>query len=377
MGQERERILVAMSGGVDSSVAAAILAESGADILGVYMKNWAHEPRFSDQCPWQRDIEDARAVTEKIGIEFRVLNLIHEYKKHVVDYLLKGYEEGITPNPDIICNREIKFGVLLNYALEHGFSSIATGHYVRKERCADGSFQLLQGKDPHKDQSYFLSMLKQEQVARAHFPLGEMLKSEVRLYAKKLGLSTSEKKDSQGICFIGKVRMSDFLSSFLPNQPGNIVNLQGKVLGQHKGLHFYTLGQRRGIGVASNTPNQAYVVVEKKQATNELVVTFDEPSSEKLYSTKCTLSSLSFVGSPLSTKAHILARPRYRAQATPAIFEWISETNARLLFQTPQRALTPGQICALYDGDILLGGGVFHEIHYDKNGINASTLSNC
>ena len=364
MSGKGERILVAMSGGVDSSLAAAILAESGAHVAGVYMKNWAHEPTFADQCPWQKDIEDARAVAEKIGIEFRVVNFMREYKERVVEYLLKGYEEGVTPNPDVICNREIKFGALLNYALEHGFDSIATGHYARRCVRPDGSFDLLQGKDPNKDQSYFLSMLRQEQVARAHFPVGDMLKSEVRARAQSLGLPTSEKKDSQGICFIGKVRMDDFLSSFLPNQPGNIVDAQGHILGEHRGLHFYTLGQRRGIRVASNTPHQAYVVVEKRQAARELVVALENPDSKKLYSAHCTLSSLSWIGQPIREKAFILARPRYRATAIPVAFERISETRARLCFATPQRALTPGQICALYDGEALLGGGIFDEIFY-------------
>lgn len=355
----KEKILVAMSGGVDSSVAAALLKESGAHIVGAYMKNWIHEEKFKGDCPWQKDIEDARAVAEKIDIEFRVVNLMKEYRARIVDYLLKGYQEGTTPNPDVMCNREIKFGVFLDYALKQGFDAVATGHYTRRAQNPDSTYDLLEGIDKNKDQSYFLALLNQKQISRARFPVGEMQKSEVRKCAAKFGLVTATKKDSQGICFIGQIKMSDFLKNFVPDDPGKIIDQQGRVLGEHKGLHFYTLGQRKGIRVPSNQPHEAYVVVEKRKATNELVIAFDRTDTHGLYTKKCAISHLSFTNHPIMEKRNLFIKPRYRASSAPAQIIPQSDDFAKIIFEKPQRAITPGQICALYDGEILLGGGIF------------------
>lgn len=353
------RILVAMSGGVDSSVAALLLRGQGHEIEGAYMKNWMAEWDPLGECPWEQDVADARAVAEKLGIPFRVVNLIEDYREHVVDYLLRGYAEGVTPNPDVYCNREIKFGVFLDLARAEGFDGIGTGHYARTGAAPDGTRAIFEGADAGKDQSYFLAMLQPEQIASAWFPVGTLLKSEVRAKAVEAGLSTAAKKDSQGICFIGKVRMQDFLREYLPDEPGTIVGIDGRVLGEHRGLHYFTLGQRKGIGIASNTPHEAYVVVEKRRATRELVVGFDRPETPGLYTASWEVGSLSPSKGALPDRAGIEVRPRYRAPRTGARVESIGGDRVRVTFAAPQRAIAPGQVCAFYDGPRLLGGGVF------------------
>ncbi|MCB1097397.1 MAG: tRNA 2-thiouridine(34) synthase MnmA [Verrucomicrobiae bacterium] len=356
------KILSAMSGGVDSSAATALLLEQGHDVVGAYMKNWINEDEIVGHCPWQQDIDDARAVADKLGIEFRIVNLMRDYKERVVSYLLDGYRNGITPNPDVMCNREMKFGVFLDYALEEGFEAVATGHYARTRTRPDGTTDLLCGLDPNKDQTYFLALMRQHQAARALFPIGELLKPEVREVARRNNLPNAEKKDSQGICFIGEVKMTDFLRNYVEDIPGNIVNQEGKVLGRHRGLHLYTLGQRRGLGVASNTFKEAYVVVEKRSATRELVVAFDRPDTPGLYASDCRVSNVSVVNRPLTEASTTQSRPRYRTPSTPIDITPIDDTTFDVHFHEPQRALTPGQICAFYDGEILLGGGVFEHI---------------
>ena len=356
------KILAAMSGGVDSSVAAAVLLEQGHEVVAAYMKNWINEENILGDCPWQQDIEDARAVSEKLGIEFRVVNLMTDYRERVVKYLLDGYQNGITPNPDVMCNREIKFGVFLDYALEQGFDSVATGHYAQVTHSVDGPSQMWRGADPNKDQTYFLALLQQHQAKRALFPIGRMLKPEVRERAAALGLATAGKKDSQGICFIGQVKMSDFLRAFVPDSPGPVVTADGKRLGEHKGLHLYTLGQRKGLGIASPIYKEAYVVVEKRWATRELVLAFDRPDTHHLYASRAVAGGLSWVHEPVTEEGRHQAQPRYRCAGQDALLTPQPDGKMLVVFDEPQRALAPGQICAFYDGEELRGGGVFEQI---------------
>lgn len=353
------KVMVGLSGGVDSAVAAALLVEQGHEVAAGYMKNWINAEGIPGDCPWEQDIEDARAVAAKLGIEFRVIDLIDAYRGRIVDYLIEGYRSGVTPNPDVWCNREMKFGVFLDYAVSQGFGMVATGHYARKRTLGDGSPAILRGADPNKDQSYFLSLLTRRQAECALFPTGEMLKPEVRAVAERFGLPVAAKKDSQGICFLGQVRMSDFLRHYLPDTPGEIVDTEGRVLGEHRGLHLYTLGQRKGHGVASPREGMAYVVVGKDASSNRLIVGWDDPMSEGLYARTCVVGSLSPLDDSLFQRHSVEAQPRYRSKAEPAAIEPLGSDRVRLEFRTPQRAIAPGQICAFYDGGRLLGGGVF------------------
>jgi tRNA-specific 2-thiouridylase len=387
-----EKTLVAMSGGVDSSVAALVLQRAGVPIVGAYMKNWINEDNVIGHCPWMQDIDDARAVCDRLGIEFRVVNLMQDYRERVVAYLLDGYARGLTPNPDIMCNREIKFGVFRAYARDHGFTAVATGHYAQRVRVSSESerafttrldhpaapaasienlnskienprYALLEGADPNKDQSYFLALLSQAQLADACFPIGHLQKPELRALARDAGLSTADKKDSQGICFIGEVKMSDFLRAYVPDVPGPIVRASdNRELGRHRGLHFYTLGQRKGIGVPSNTDHQAYVVVGKRAADRALLVAFDSPDAPGLFQREVRVHSLQWNidATAIPTAATALeARVRYRDPRVPIEFLPEAPTTALIKFATPQRGLASGQILALYAGPRLLGAGIY------------------
>jgi tRNA-uridine 2-sulfurtransferase len=358
-----DRPLVALSGGVDSSVAAALLMEQGVPVEAAYMKNWINEINVVGDCPWQQDVEDAARAAQTLGIPFRVVNLMEAYKGRIVDYLLREYAEGLTPNPDVMCNREIKFGVFLDYALAEGFTAVATGHYARTHNSSAG-VQLLEGVDPNKDQSYFLALMTARQVAHARFPIGHLRKPEVRAQARRFGLPNAEKKDSQGICFIGEVRMSDFLRAYLPDAPGDIVDVQGQRRGRHRGLHYYTIGQAKGLGVFSAVEGEKYVVVDKRPDTQELVVAFDRPDSPLLYAREARLRRVNWLVPPPERDLRIEARPRYRAPRRPAWWRPDGAAEGWVVFDEPQRALSPGQICALHDGERVLGGGVFAEIRH-------------
>ena len=361
-----------MSGGVDSSVAALLLQQQGHAVTGAYMKNWINEDNILGDCPWQRDIADARAVADHLGIEFHVVNLMQEYRTKIVDYLLAGYAGGLTPNPDIMCNREIKFGIFRAWAKDHGFGAVATGHYARRRevdslgRRASGEppapgFSLLEGVDRNKDQSYFLALLSQAQLADARFPIGHLTKPELRALARSAKLPTADKKDSQGICFIGEVKMADFLRAYVPDAPGPILHAtDGRELGRHRGLHFYTLGQRRGIGIPSNTDHQAYVVVGKRTADRALLVAFDHPEAPGLFQREVHVHSLSWIGDPLTAPCTLEGRVRYRDPRVPLKFEPAPlDGTAHITFAAPQRGLASGQVLAFHDGAQLLGGGVY------------------
>jgi tRNA-specific 2-thiouridylase len=356
-----------MSGGVDSSVAALLLKQQGHDVVGAYMKNWINEDNVIGNCPWMQDIEDARRVAGQIGIEFRVVNLMRDYRERVVDYLLDGYARGLTPNPDVMCNREIKFGVFRQWARDHGFSAVATGHYAQRVESplpspAGGTpaFQLCEGADKNKDQSYFLALLSQAQLADALFPIGHLPKPELRRLARDAGLATAEKKDSQGICFIGEVKMQDFLRVYVPDAPGPILRAaDGHELGRHRGLHYYTLGQRKGIGVPSNTDHEAYVVVGKRASDRALLVAFDHPDAPGLFQREIRVHGLSWIGEPVASARKIEGRVRYRDPRVPLEFIPEGGGGARIQFTEPQRGLASGQILALYEGARLLGGAIY------------------
>jgi tRNA-specific 2-thiouridylase len=357
---QREKILVALSGGVDSSVAALLLKRQGHDLAGAYMKNWINEDNVIGHCPWQQDIEDAQRVADQIGIEFQVVNLMRDYRERIVQYLLDGYARGLTPNPDVMCNREIKFGVLRAWAKDHGFGAVATGHYARRVMQPDGRCDLLEGVDKNKDQSYFLALLDQAQLRDARFPIGHLEKPELRRLARDAGLATAEKKDSQGICFIGEVKMHDFLRAYVPERPGPILRAgDERRLGEHRGIHYYTLGQRKGIGVPSNTDGRAYVVVGKRAADNALLVAFDAPDAPGLFQTEVRVHGLCWTDAPVTEPRTLEGRVRYRDPRVALDFMPEAGGTARVVFREPQRALASGQIFALYEGERLLGGGVY------------------
>jgi tRNA-specific 2-thiouridylase len=354
-----KKVLVALSGGVDSAVAALLLKEQGYEVSGAYIRTWMNEEMPLADCPAQQDIEDARAVAEHLDINFEIVNLVNEYREHVVHYLVEGYKQGITPNPDIMCNREMKFGIFQNHALNRGFDTVATGHYVRKRHNLDGSFDLVQGLDGNKDQTYFLAMLRQKQIEHAIFPVGELTKPAVREIAIQRQLPNAAKKDSQGICFLGDMNINRFLEYYIDDKPGDIVNVDGEILGQHKGLHRYTLGQRRWIGVPSNTDNEFYVVIGFNMERNELIIGFDQPDSPGLFGQAFDVHGLSFVNHPITEEQKLLAKPRYRDPSQTITYTPTGPDTATVVFDAPQRALASGQIIAFYSGETLLGGGFY------------------
>lgn len=358
--EKKGRVLVALSGGVDSSVAALRLLEAGREVSAAYIRTWMHEDDPFTDCPAEQEIETAASAAEHLGIPFEVVNLVAEYRERVVDYLVDGYRRGITPNPDVMCNREMKFGVFRDYAAQKGFETVATGHYVRKVDGPGKSFRILEGVDENKDQSYFLALCRSSQLQNACFPIGDLEKSAVRAAARAAGLPNAEKKDSQGICFLGKVDIRQFLSQFIPDRPGRIVRTDGTVLGEHRGLHRFTIGQRRGIDIPSNADHEFYVVVGKDLQNGDLIVAFESDPTSGLYTDQASVHGVSWIaGHPPESTEGLTARPRYRDPRQGMDFEQNGPETARIRFYESQRALASGQILALYRDDQLLGGAVF------------------
>jgi tRNA-specific 2-thiouridylase len=344
-----KKVYVGMSGGVDSSVTAALLKEQGYDVTGVYMKNWSQDlPGFI--CPWKEDYQDAKRVAVRLGIPFKMYDFEKEYRSKVVDYMIDGYKAGITPNPDIMCNQEVKFKLFLEAALEDGADMIATGHYARIK---DG--QLLTGDDANKDQSYFLYRVTEDALRKSLMPIGEYEKPKVRDIAKKLGLNTAEKKDSQGICFVGKVGIKEFLQQFVTTEPGIIIDQHGKQIGEHDGALFYTIGQRQGLKVGGGLP---YYVVGKDMDKNEVYVTTDL-QDERLWNSDLTLTSPHWINEEPSENGVYTVRTRYRAELIKVTgIHKNNDGTWHVALKDEVRALTPGQSAVIYEGDRIVGGGI-------------------
>ncbi len=351
-----QRVIVGMSGGVDSSVTALVLLEQGYEVSGLFMKNW-DEDDGTEYCTAKADLADAQAVCAQLGIRLHTANFAAEYWDNVFEHFLAEYRAGRTPNPDVLCNREIKFKVFAEYAATLGADMIATGHYARLERDG-GRVRLLTGLDAGKDQTYFLHAVAGKQLERCLFPVGELPKSEVRRIARERGFGVASKKDSTGICFIGERRFADFLKRYLPALPGEIRSVDGRVLGKHHGLMYYTLGQRQGLGIGgvSGLAEDAWYVVDKDLSSNTLLVG-QGAMHPALLSAGLECSGLHWIdGSP--GEGPLAARIRYRQADQACTLEEVDRGRGHVRFTQPQRAVTPGQYVVFYQGEHCLGGGV-------------------
>jgi tRNA-specific 2-thiouridylase len=356
-----KKIVVGMSGGVDSSVAALLLKQQGYDVTGLFMKNW--EDDDSDEyCSSRQDLLDAVSVADTIGIPIEAVNFAAEYKERVFGYFLREYQAGRTPNPDILCNSEIKFKAFLDHAIQLGADVIATGHYAQV-READGLFQLLKASDASKDQSYFLHRLNQRQLGHAMFPLGRLLKSEVRAIAEQHGLSNYAKKDSTGICFIGERPFREFLNRYLPTQPGEMVTPEGKVVGRHIGLSFYTIGQRQGLGIGGDkdSTGEPWFVAGKDMAHNRLTVVQGHDHPALLRKRLTALDSHWIGGTAPEINRPCAAKTRYRQADAPCRITALDGDRCAFEFDEPQWAVTPGQSVVVYDGEVCLGGAIIEQ----------------
>ena len=360
------RVVVGLSGGVDSAVTAYLLKQQGHDVIGIFMKNWEDDDD-SEYCSSNVDFVDAAAVADVLGIEIEHVNFAADYKDRVFSEFLREYQAGRTPNPDILCNAEIKFKSFLDHAMRLGAEKIATGHYARVRLNAQtGRHELLKGLDPGKDQSYFLHRLNQAQLSKTLFPVGELHKTEVRRIAEEIGLPNAKKKDSTGICFIGERPFRDFLNRYISKEPGPIKDPTGRTIGQHVGLSFYTLGQRQGLGIGGLKAKGAqrgggehapWFVARKDMEKNTLWVVqgHDHPW---LLSTELAAQDASWVAGTSPAPGVLSAKTRYRQADAPCVLTTQGETAVSLHFPDPQWAVTPGQSAVLYDGEVCLGGGV-------------------
>jgi len=387
-----KRVVVGLSGGVDSSVAAYLLQKQGYEVIGMFMKNWHDDSvTISNECPWLDDSNDAMIVAQHLGIPFQAIDLSEQYKERIVDYMFAEYQRGRTPNPDVLCNREIKFDIFLQTAIKLGADFVATGHYARKAEINQNGktiYRLLSGKDPNKDQSYFLCQLNQEQLSRSLFPIGELLKPEVRDIAKQIGLATADKKDSQGLCFVGKVHLPDFLQQRLQSKTGEVIQVpadsavfsqmgadetldtlstafkldpsQGKVVGEHQGAHYYTIGQRKGLNLGGHADRLFVIGTDTERNIIYTGLGDDHPG---LYRRGLFISEADehWIRGDIRLKEgesrNFLARIRYRQKLEPCVLHKRAE-GLYIIFEHLQRGVTPGQFAAWYDGDELIGSGV-------------------
>jgi tRNA-specific 2-thiouridylase len=376
------RVVVGLSGGVDSSLAAALLVEQGHEVIGLFMRNWNDASvTLEAECPWIEDSNDALLVAEHLGIPFQVMDLSGPYKERIVDTMFAEYQAGRTPNPDVLCNREIKFDLFLDAALRLGADYVATGHYARREEAENGEIRLLAGADPNKDQSYFLCQLNQSQLQKALFPIGEILKPDVRRMAEERGIPTAAKKDSQGLCFIGKVRLPDFLQQQLAVKPGKIVEMSrnwegfsnpvwgekwplyphlGTAVGDHSGAHFFTVGQRKGLLVGGK-PLPLFVLATDTEANVVYVGQGEDHPGLYRPSVRIAAPDVHWVRPSKSLQpgesVHLLVRIRYRQPLQEARLTALENGDLRIDFDTPQKAVAAGQFAAWYSEDELLGSG--------------------
>ncbi len=363
------KILVGLSGGVDSAVAAYLLKKQGHDVTGCFMRNWdalangdyLGNPTINNsQCPQEKDYDDAVAVANKLGIKLLRHDYIKEYWDNVFSYLIREYEAGRTPNPDIFCNKYVKFGPFLDFAKEQGFDMIAMGHYAERIE-KDGKVYLCKSFDQNKDQTYFLSQIDQRQVSSCLFPLGDINKSEVRRIAHELDLeSVMDKKDSTGICFIGERNFREFLKNYIPAQKGDIVDIEtGRIIGHHNGAMYYTIGQRRGLGIGGISGEEAKGwFIAKKDVKKNILYVASGDENDYLMSDSCTVDNLNWITDKPKEGQHLSAKFRYRQEDKGVIIHFIDENHIKLIFDEPYKAVTPGQAAVLYDGEICLGGGL-------------------
>lgn len=362
----RIKVVVGMSGGVDSSVTALLLKQQGYDVIGIFMKNW-DDTDENGVCTGTEDYKDVAKVASQIGIPYYSVNFEKEYWDRVFEYFLAEYRQGRTPNPDVMCNKEIKFKAFLDYAMDLGADYIATGHYAQVMRDEAGVCHMLRGVDDNKDQTYFLSQLSQEQLSKAMFPLGGLKKPEVRKIAEEAGLATAKKKDSTGVCFIGEKHFKEFLGHYLPAQKGNMVTLDGEVKGTHDGLMYYTIGQRQGLGIGGNSQSsEPWFVIGKDLSANTLYVGqgFHHP---ELYATSLDAGEIRFTANEQKpSEFRCTAKFRYRQQDVPVTVALLEGGKAKVRFDEPVRAVTPGQAVVFYDGMECLGGGLIDRAYKEE-----------
>ena len=368
------KVLIGLSGGVDSAVAAYLLKQSGYEVTACFMRNWDSlanndylgNPNINNsQCPQEADYDDAVKVAKKLGIELLRIDFVKEYWDDVFSYLIKEYEVGRTPNPDIFCNKYIKFDAFLNFAKEKGFDMIAMGHYAKRID-KDGVAYLCKSFDQNKDQTYFLSQISQEQLKYSLFPLGDIDKSEVRKIAHELNLEIADKKDSTGVCFIGERNFKEFLKNYIPAKKGDIVDIDtNRKIGEHEGVMYYTIGQRKGLGIGgiANEEAKGWFVVKKDVKKNILYVASGS-ESERLNSDTCYVTNLNFNCPKPKDGQHIYAKFRYRQKDNGVTIYYVDDDKIKLVYDEPVKAVTPGQAAVLYDGDICLGGGLIESTYY-------------
>lgn len=371
MENKKIKVIVGLSGGVDSSVALLKLKEQGYDVEAMYMRNWDSamnndvlgNPDLMDEvCPQERDYQDAKKVAHQLGIQLHRVDFIEEYWDSVFSFFLSEYKKNRTPNPDILCNKEIKFKTFLDKAIALGADYIAMGHYARVIHDGDKHY-LLRGIDENKDQTYFLSQLSSAQLAKALFPIGDMLKPSVREFARKYQLVVADKKDSTGVCFIGERNFKEFLMNYIPATPGEIISTDGRIVGHHDGVMYYTIGQRRGLHIGG--PGEAWFVCGKDTTKNQLIVGQGK-DTELLYANRVIVTDVNIINGTFSNNQKMTAKFRYRQPDEEITVSWVNENTLEVKCSRPVKAITPGQACVFYDGEYCLGGGTIDKVYMDN-----------